>query len=316
VTGAQFSGVDIDLLADYVGGALDGTPDETVVAGLVADDPAWRDAYDALTVGMESVGAELRLLGAEDEPMPADVVLRLNAALAELPPLSGSDNATSSGTAPSGRHLVAVPDEGVDPWRERAARRDRRRGFRRWAAPVAVAAGVVIFAGIGFGGMLPRGGSEDSASSTAADQQQAAPMLESAGGDLDTVIATSGLDYGRDALKSARLASKRVSGDTGELSAAASGSPTDVRAYDATETAAVLQPLLVRNALLACLEAITAEHGAGPITPTVVDYASFEGKPALVVQFTASDGGFSWVSGPKCGTPGSDADTRYQVRVG
>ena len=28
MTGAEFSGVDIDLLADYIGGALEGTPDE------------------------------------------------------------------------------------------------------------------------------------------------------------------------------------------------------------------------------------------------------------------------------------------------
>ena len=45
MTGAEFDGVDIDLLADYIGGALAGTPDESAVAALVADDPAWREAY-------------------------------------------------------------------------------------------------------------------------------------------------------------------------------------------------------------------------------------------------------------------------------
>jgi hypothetical protein len=308
VTGAQFSEVDIDLLADYVGGALDGTPDETVVAALVADDPAWRDAYDALTGGMAAVGAELRVMGAGDEPMPADVVRRIDTALAELPPLTGS------GPALQERHLVAVPGEGLGAGR--TARRERRRGFRRWAAPVAVAAGVVTFAGIGFGGLLPRDDAQDAATSAAGDQR-AAPMLERGAGNLDQVIETSGVDYDRAGLTSARSASKR-SADSETLSGsapAAAGGP-GVMPHDTSRIPSVLQPLLVRDALLACIAAITAQHGAGPIAPDVVDFASFEGDPALVVRFSAADGDWSWVSGPKCGTPGADADTRYQVRVG
>ena len=44
MTGAEFSEVDIDLLADYVGGALDGTPDEAVVT-------AARESLDAARSG-------------------------------------------------------------------------------------------------------------------------------------------------------------------------------------------------------------------------------------------------------------------------
>jgi hypothetical protein len=101
VTGGQFSGVDIDLLADYVGGALDGTPDETVVAGLVADDPAWRAAYEVLTGGMAAIGADLRLLGAADEPMPAELSARLDTAFAALPPLPGRSPTTMSRAQPT-----------------------------------------------------------------------------------------------------------------------------------------------------------------------------------------------------------------------
>jgi hypothetical protein len=329
VTGAQFSGVDIDLLADYVGGALDGTPDETVVAGLVADDPAWRDAYDALTGGMASVGAELRLLGAEDEPMPADVVLRLNAALAELSAPSGEsvpsvdsvvDEPIAEESVPK-RHLVAVPDE-VGSEREHPRRRGRARTLRRWAAPVGIAAGVLAFAGIGFGGLLPGDISED-ASSTGSAADQPAPMLESdtdarlAG--PDTTVISSGVDYSRGTLKEFSARTKR-STDNSALGGASAPSVDatsgQAQVYSATAVPKVLEPLVLRDALLACLAAITTEHGAGTITPDSVDYASFEGTPALVVRFTASDGTWSWVSGPECGTPGAAADTRYQVRVG
>jgi len=83
VTGADFSGVDIDLLADYVGGALDGTPDETAVSTLIAEDAAWRDAYARLTEGVTAVTGELQRLGSVAEPMPVDVIARLDAALVD-----------------------------------------------------------------------------------------------------------------------------------------------------------------------------------------------------------------------------------------
>ena len=59
MTGAEFDGVDLDLLADYVGGALDGTPDQERVAGLVSTDPAWRRAFEMLEPGMIAVEAAL-----------------------------------------------------------------------------------------------------------------------------------------------------------------------------------------------------------------------------------------------------------------
>jgi len=82
VTGGQFREVDFDLLADYVGGALDGTPDEAEVARLIAEDPAWAESYAALTAGVDAVRLDLAALAAEPEPMPPAVVDRLDAALA------------------------------------------------------------------------------------------------------------------------------------------------------------------------------------------------------------------------------------------
>jgi hypothetical protein len=71
----------------------------------------------------------------------------------------------------------------------------------------------------------------------------------------------------------------------------------------------------VHEALLACIDAIRTEHRSGDVTLDTADYARFEGAPALVVHFTASDGAWAWVSGPDCGAPGSGADTRYSVQV-
>ena len=83
--------VDIDLLADYIGGALDG-PAAAEVTRLVAEDPRWRETYELLAPGMAEVGAGLRALGAHVEPMPADVAARLDAALAAadagVPPIA------------------------------------------------------------------------------------------------------------------------------------------------------------------------------------------------------------------------------------
>ena len=47
MTGDEFGEVDIDLLADYIGGALDG-PGEAEVSALIVDHPRWRETYDLL----------------------------------------------------------------------------------------------------------------------------------------------------------------------------------------------------------------------------------------------------------------------------
>jgi hypothetical protein len=96
VTGAEFGGVDIDLLADYIGGVLTGTPEESAVAARIADDPAWQSAFASLTDGMAFVSAELGRF--DPEPMPADVAARLDAALTVNAALT-ADTATAADTA-------------------------------------------------------------------------------------------------------------------------------------------------------------------------------------------------------------------------
>ncbi|MEV6492141.1 hypothetical protein AB0M20_26500, partial [Actinoplanes sp. NPDC051633] len=145
----DFGTVDIDLLADYIGDALDET-ERARVEQLIADDPEWRSAHDLLASGMSRVGAELGALGAASEPMPADLGVRLEAAFA-ADPTTDHDLIAPELTEPSephvqpsraDRHLVSVPTGG-------AARATSRRRRIRWAAPIAAAAGVLAFAGFG-----------------------------------------------------------------------------------------------------------------------------------------------------------------------
>jgi hypothetical protein len=341
VTGAEFSGVDIDLLADYVGGALDGTPDEAVVAALVADDAAWRDAYDLLSGGVGLVGEGLRALGADAGPMPDDVVARLTAALAELP-LTSPDDAGDSEVATAGRHLSVVPDASGTSGAKRAggSRAGRQRRLRKWAAPIAAAAGVVAFAGAGLGYVLNGGQNGSARSDTSA--AQSAPQLNeplvgsgdpkkrsraegdgSAAGAAPAAdqITQSGADYRRDtlandnAMKAADAGSAAPAPTSGPVPPSAE-TPASGRVPFAGKTDPTLARLNDRAALATCLNAIAAEHGAGPMTVQNVDFARFEGSPALVVRFGAGDGNWAWASGPDCGQPGFGAATRYQVRVG
>ncbi|BCB80600.1 hypothetical protein Pflav_070100 [Phytohabitans flavus] len=123
MTGQEFSEVDFDLLADYVGGALDGTPEEAVVARRIAEEPTWAQAHAALVEATGSVEASLVAWGESAEPMPAEVADRIATALEQQPQRPA---------------LSAVPDESAGP--RRTARRARRRlprGLPRRRSPPA-----------------------------------------------------------------------------------------------------------------------------------------------------------------------------------
>jgi hypothetical protein len=78
-----------------------------------------------------------------------------------------------------------------------------------------------------------------------------------------------------------------------------------------------LARLVPQGALATCLAGVAGEHGNAPITVEVLDYATFEGRPALVLEFVDPTGArWAWASGPACGLPDSGADTRYRSQVG
>jgi hypothetical protein len=77
-----------------------------------------------------------------------------------------------------------------------------------------------------------------------------------------------------------------------------------------------LQRLTDPAAQAACLNAITAEYGG---RVSVVDFARFEGSPALVVVIDgariAAGKRLVVVVGPTCGTGNAIADERYRTTI-
>lgn len=286
----DFDEVDIDLLADYIGGALDGTPEHAAIADRIARDETWRAAYEALAGGMATVGTNLGALGAEPEPMPADVAERLDRAF----------------TTSTGPRLVAVGGD------ERPARSvpatARARRARRWAMPVAVAAVVLAFAGFGVNYVLGLDRSATKSSSTsAAGSAQKAPAAADGQALAALPPADQILSSGTDYRHTTMVAGPRGNEGTAPYSATTGSS---------ARVAASLDRLRPQAALLACLNAIAVENGAGRIAVQQVDYARYDGAPAIVVRFTAGNGSWVWVSGPECGAPGVGANRVDAAKVG
>ncbi|GIG01233.1 hypothetical protein [Catellatospora citrea] len=273
------SAVDLDLLADYVGGALDGTPEHDRIARLVTDDPAWRSAAADLRSALLLVDADLATLAAAAEPMPDDIAARFDTLLAS------PEFATSP--APPARSGVGERTLSRDARGARPA----RRGWRRWAAPVAVAAGVLALAGI----VLPLGPLATTVQEAATGMSaQDAPAVAPADG--RTPISASGTDYLREQLN-----------DSGVMTQKSAPSASAARTGDAQLFSSPM-PGLDRlsgsaDALASCLAAIRT---ALPGTVTGADFARFEGRPALVVTVDTTSGGWWFVAGPGCGLNGAD----------
>ena len=77
-----------------------------------------------------------------------------------------------------------------------------------------------------------------------------------------------------------------------------------------------LQRLTTPSALNDCLSAIQQANAAGALSVESIDYARFDGAPAVIVRFSASNGRWAWASGADCGTPPGDAATLDKVPVG
>jgi hypothetical protein len=396
VTGADFGGVDIDLLADYIGGALTGTPEESAVAARIADDPAWQAAYASLGQGMAFVSAELGRLA--PEPMPVDLGDRLDILLTttDLSPANDHTSATdltaltetasatdfglatnftaatdpasdfspetesadttetSPATAPTSNaalaggearsgeaghlegeaaadgpepisdpepiaadlagprqpHLALVRGEGAvgdGAQRVRETQPAPRSGRRlRWAAPIAVAAGVIAFVGFGLDYLAGRstGTSSSDSAGGSAEVRGEAPSIPSG------QTLASGTNYTHATLGNAPVqpmtAPLESPGEPGRKSAP--GMAADVEG--------ALQRLTSPSAIDECLAAITAANGAGPLSVESVDYARFAGSPAVIIRFTAANGRWAWASGPDCGTPTGDAAVLDKVPLG
>ena len=124
--------VDVDLLADYVGGALEGTPEHERVAALVATDPAWGREHELLVVALAATADDLATFAQQTaQPMPDEVLARLLAALPESATAGPARSELATGwRSPSDSAAAgsAVPEPGsVDFARPESASADSTR---------------------------------------------------------------------------------------------------------------------------------------------------------------------------------------------
>lgn len=315
MTTGGFREVDHDVLADYVGGALAGTPDEVTVARLVERDTAWADAYARLAPAVAEVHAALVAYGTAEE-MPAAVADQIRTALAATDVATATEGTPAEGV-PAGRAArpSVVPAQphagsrrpGGTPRVAAAGPGRRRRRWQRVGAPVALAA--VAVAAVGLLGLdqLDRG-TDGPGPGTGATEQAAAGPVGTAGPPIQT-----GTDYQREDLADPASSPQQLSRE-----GTTESEPSGVGIQgDRTAGSVGLDRLAEPGALETCLAEIGTEHDAGRLAVELVDYARFEGRPALVVRFTDATGTrWAWVSGPECGVSGSGADTQYRTRVG
>lgn len=328
MTAREFSGVDHDLLADYVGGALDGTPEQETVARLVEEDTAWHDAYAALVRALELVDADLAEWAAGPAPeMPLAVTDRITAALAGAGPAPTDDAPLAvpgfdrdpagvrRGTVPAqatgGSRRVRETTRPADGPERRTGPGRRARRWARVGGPVAVAAASIAAVGLGLSNLVGAG-SGGGAGLSAQDAGKQAPVPRNGTPyRVTTPTTSSGTDYTPERLSGGL--SSTLASPSREKDSQPGLAPQGQRATGPLGLARLARP----GALGDCLTAIGVEHGSGPITVDVVDYASFQGLPAIVVTFVDAGGArWAWASGPECGVPGSGADTRFRTRVG
>jgi hypothetical protein len=279
--------VDLDRLADYVGGALDGTPDAAAVRHLIDSEPAWADAYVELVTADALVQRQLGDWGAEALEVPNDVFADIDAALA----------------AAHRPEVVEVPARD-----ELAERRSRR---RRVTIGLSAAAAIVI---VGFGGaaIVQQAGGDTTATSTdsaagagAAPHTAKAPALAPESG--SPPVRHSGTDYTPQTLGSAALsadAGAAANSDSGGTFAKSEHADDAGGSSGSSAPAAAGTPVPQAGGLgglNACLSTLTARYG-GQVT--VVDVARFQGQPADIVVLehapSAGDRRLAVVVSPTC----------------
>jgi hypothetical protein len=279
---------DLDLLADYSEGLLDG-PDATRVADLIASDEEWALTYQLLTGASTGVGQALDSYAQETPELPAEVSQRIDDALQ------------------SEREQASAPVS-LD-----AARR-RRESRRSWLGLSAAAAAAVIVAvvfGLGALGLNLGGGSSSSSTSEGVRPDSAEGGASAALGAV--IVTSSGTNYTQDNLGKQPIKPNAITTFGGSKAANSQSSPDRSAAPGPMSASggritpdlaltSPLQRLTYPANLSACLTAIETVHGG---TVTTVDYARYEGGPALVATLVSP--GLRVAVGPDCGLPSSGA---------
>jgi hypothetical protein len=264
---SPISEADLDRLADYTAGLLD-QRERDRVDELIATDPQWRDAHAALLAAQPRL--DTALAGLSAERLPVEVATQLDAALVR----------------------EGQPADTRTPARA-------RRGWRRLLVSTAAAAAALVAV---FGGIVVLSNSGGPASSTNSGQGGGAALSapSPAEGLADAAPATvlhTGTDYTPQNLSAALGAGQgRKDAATAPRPAAPNG------AQNAPGGDGALARLDDPQALRGCLAAIVAQHGG---TPSAVDYARFQGRPALIVVLATGDAHRIVVAGPACGIAGA-----------
>ncbi len=287
------SEVDLDRLADFADGLLEPGP-ATEVARLVRTDPAWAGALAQLRTANDEVSRLLR--DAPAVPMPALVAARLDAALR---------------TAARQTDPQPVP-AGDTPLGTVVALESRRRRWPRVLAAgtgIAAAAVAVTFGITTFGGVTGTTTSSTKAGGRPAVGAESAPQL-GAGGDLSAVLVlASGRDYTATTVTTVTALTVDGAQSTDRSSAppGAQQVPGPAMALAPVELAALLSV----PGRAACLRAVVSTYGG---QPQLLDYARFDGRPALVIVLGTANRVV--VAGPDCGQPGHGTDEIFSAPVG
>ncbi len=291
---ADFDERDLDRLADYTAGVLGGDQADQV-AHLIATDPRWQAGHASLRRASTAVRADLQAAARHQlEPMPADVVARIDHALVN----AGAAAPTRLAAATPAR-LAAVAD--LD-----AARPGRRRRLTRLSAAAAVLV-ALVGAGAVLRSVVGATPVTNGAAAQARDNAAAAPGAASALG--QPTIRASGRDYRADTLASV-LQPPPLAAPTMLVSPAAppaTPNRTPALGGSAEKGALDIEPALARLAdptnLRGCTDQLLAAH---PGEVVAVDYARFDGAPAVVVAIRHSSTTTIVAVGAACGVAGAD----------
>ena len=273
---------ELEQLADYSVGALAG-PEAERIAELVRTDDRWATAHADLVAAEPLVRTALHDVATAPSPMPTEVAARLGAALA-----------------------------GAATFHHKTARRAARAPALRPPVLARVAAGVLALVALGgvavaAGDLLARTGepmyaAEDAGSQPDGDAGNAPVLAPSApppgategfGFVAGTAIIVSGTNYTVENL--AELVQQPLLDDARTMSSATAELGADV--------ADPLAKLATADPLSQCLAAVRLVH---PGEVTAVDFARFNGAPALVVWIRQGSLSTVVAVGPRCGQPTAD----------
>ena len=293
----------VEQLAAYAAGDLDATSALEVEAHVLLCADCRSDV-----AALQRVSGDLAAV--PQVTMPADVAARIDAALER-------ERGAATGATPAAPAASAGPVGDLLPMR-------RKRWSGSFAGLAAVAAGVALVAAIS----IPLGTRDRGADRAATEASGSA-----AGG---TRRLESGLNYAADdprGVLTRALSGQRVTAEFTEASPAPAGADPMAPAADNSagaprkssggEAAYQITAEVEREytalrtdpgRLAACLNALAGDVPDSAKVPLLVDFARFDGRPALIAVFpTVTRGEVRgdridfWAVGPHCGiTPGDD----------